>query len=194
MKDIRFLTRWGFGLAFSLVALLHLIKPEFNIMTRHISEYANGQFGFIMILAFLFFAFGLLGLAFQSYRIISGIKLRVAISFLFLLSAFSSIILGLFPINLQDAPSNPSSLIHLQTAPILMLSMLMGLSFLTVRLKFETDYVKIFKTSAIFGVFTWLSLVVLFIFATDPDYQGLVQRIFALLIWSWLLFISLKLA
>jgi hypothetical protein len=173
--------------------LLHLIKPELNPITRNLSEYSNGQFGVLMILAFLFFAFGLLGLAFQSYRSISGKKLRVAFSFLFVLSAFSTVILGLFPINLQGSPSNTSSIIHLQTAPILLISIMVGLTFFSIRLKFEAGHEKLFRSSSLFAVFTWAGLIILFIFAKNPEYQGLVQRVFALLLWLWLMHICLKL-
>lgn len=194
MKDIRFLTRWGFGLALSLVVLLHLLKPDLNPLTRHISEYANGRFGFIMILAFLFFAFGLLGISFQSYRIIAGQKMRILIPFLFLLSAFSSVILGLFPLNSLNTPITSSALIHLQTAPILISSMFLGLICITYKLKKEPTFHPNYKLSVAFGIAAGASAILLVFFAQNPNYQGLVQRLFALIIWLWLSFISLKIA
>ena len=46
------------GLFVLLVALLHVIEPEFGPMWRFVSEYSNGRHGWVMKLAFFVMAFG----------------------------------------------------------------------------------------------------------------------------------------
>jgi hypothetical membrane protein len=41
-----------------LVALLHVIEPEFGPLWRFVSEYSNGAYGWVMKLAFFILAFG----------------------------------------------------------------------------------------------------------------------------------------
>lgn len=46
------------GLFVLLVALLHVLEPEFGPMWRFVSEYSNGRHGWVMKLAFFVLAFG----------------------------------------------------------------------------------------------------------------------------------------
>jgi hypothetical membrane protein len=46
------------GLFVALVALLHVIEPQFDPTWRFVSEYANGPYGWVMKLAFFVLAFG----------------------------------------------------------------------------------------------------------------------------------------
>jgi Protein of unknown function (DUF998) len=78
-----------------LLAALHLIKPELDPSWRFISEYAIGDFGWIMALAFLSFAVGYVALfiAIRSQtRTISG---RIGLALL-LVSAAGLAIAGVF--------------------------------------------------------------------------------------------------
>src|SRR5690242_7499623 len=46
------------GVFIGLVALLHIVKPEFGPMWRFVSEYSNGPHGWMMRLAFFVMAVG----------------------------------------------------------------------------------------------------------------------------------------
>jgi Protein of unknown function (DUF998) len=53
----------GAGLGFALLlALLHVLRPDLDPSWRFISEYAVGSFGYLMIIAFLSFSAGYVGL------------------------------------------------------------------------------------------------------------------------------------
>lgn len=193
MKDMRRLTRWSFALSALCVLLLHILKPDFNIKTRNLSEYANGDFGILMILAFILFAFGLLGMAFYSYRTITEDRLRVIFSFLFVVSAFSSVIMGLFPVTLHGTPSNTSSVIHMQTAPIFLLSVISSMTLFTFRLQKEKDGGQAKRIQVFLAITTWSSLILTLLVYGNADHQGWVQRIFATSLWVWIMYTSVQL-
>lgn len=193
MKDIRRLTRWGFGLSLLFLVILHFLKPEFNIFSSPVSEYANGKLGILMILSFVLFGFGLIGLAFQTYKSIPNKNLRMVFSFLFLMSAFSSVIMGLFTVNLQGTPSNISAVIHKQTSPIWVVTLLLAMTYSSLRLKEIPEHFKTFRVSGTLGLLSWIGFALLISLSSNPDYIGMVQRIFVLAVWLWVMHLSVKL-
>ncbi|MCC7297286.1 MAG: DUF998 domain-containing protein [Bacteroidia bacterium] len=193
MKDNRHLTRIGFGVSLFLLVLLHFLKPEFNPLTRNLSEYANGKYGFLMILFFLFNALGFVGMAFHSYRIFTHRAYRAIASFLFLVCAFSAVILSIFPLNLIDSPSNTSSYIHIQTAPMFLISEIVAMTVFTIRLRFERPYKPHFLPTITYAVCTYLVFILFLLLVRDPNYTGLVQRMLGFSIWLWLMNSSFRL-
>lgn len=193
MKDNRYLTRFGFGTALSLEVLLHFIKPEFNPMSRHLSEYANGNWGFLMILFFLSMAAGFIGMAFQAYSIITHRYLRAISSFLFLFCAFTAVVLAIFPMNLEGTPSSASSYIHHQTGPMFVAAEIIAMSVFTFRLKFERQYRPHFWPSVAFAVFTYVVLILFILCVNNHAYMGLMERMLGFVMWMWLMNASFRL-
>src|SRR5690606_8646979 len=78
-----------------LLTLLHLLKPELDSSWRMISEYAIGQFGWLMNIAFILWAISFLGLFFSIRTQIHTKIGRIGLVLL-LISALGLLIAGLF--------------------------------------------------------------------------------------------------
>src|SRR5690349_25078771 len=58
----------GFLYYLAALIILHLIEPDYNPLSRTLSEYAVGQYGFVMTSAFFARGFALLALAIGLYQ------------------------------------------------------------------------------------------------------------------------------
>jgi hypothetical protein len=90
--------RLSFGAAIAfliLLAALHVIKPELDPSWRFISEYAIGNYGWIMVLAFISLGLSCASLAVALWPHIKGIVGKIGL-FLLLISAVGMIMAGIF--------------------------------------------------------------------------------------------------
>jgi hypothetical membrane protein len=193
VKDVRYLTRGGFGFFMLLVLALHFLKPWLNPLQHSLSEYSVGNFGVLMIVAFFVLGLGFLGLSFQSIQFFSNKTAAYLCSFAFLISAFSSLVLGIFPTIPPGTPSITSALIHNQTAPILLVSSLIGMSMYSLEMRHQKQNRKYFRIAITLVGLAWLSFIMIIVLRTDYPYAGLTQRVFVLCTWLWLALTSLKL-
>lgn len=192
VKDNRYITRIGFGLALFLEVLLHFLKPEFNPMTRHLSEYANGNFGFLMIVFFLSLAAGFVGMSFQAYSIITHRFQRALCSYLFMFCAFTAVVLAIFPMNLQGTPSTNISYIHHQTGPMFVIAEIIAMTVFTFRLRKERQYKPHFWPSLAFAVFMYVVFILFVLLFRSPEYIGLTERMMSFAMWMWLMNASFR--
>lgn len=79
-----------------LLATLHILKPELDPSWRFISEYAIGEFGWVMILAFFFLAFSCVSLFVAIRSQVPTIAGKIGLVLL-LITAVGMIIAGIFP-------------------------------------------------------------------------------------------------
>jgi hypothetical protein len=176
-----------------MIVLLHFLKPELDPITRNLSEYANGRYGFLMTLFFLFMSVGYVGMAFHSYSTLTQRPLRALCSFLFLVCAISSLMLGIFPMNLEHTPSTASSMIHHQAGPIFLIAAVVAITVFTIRIRFERPYKPHFIPLVIYGAITFCIGIVVIFFIHKPEYTGLLQRLVGLSMWMWLMNASFRL-
>jgi Protein of unknown function (DUF998) len=97
-----------------LLAVLHLIKPELDPSWHFISEYAIGDYGWIMTLAFLSLAFSCASLAVALWSQTNGIVGKIGLALL-LISAAGMAIAGIFttdPITTSRDAMTTSGQIH----------------------------------------------------------------------------------
>lgn len=102
---------WGVALAFSLYALLHVLRPELNPARRFLSEYAVGPFGLMMTAEFFLQAI-------LASLLVVGLFIHVRRSgsllagCLFLsIAAVTSVALGLFPTDPGSTAGGPPLLV-----------------------------------------------------------------------------------
>lgn len=87
---------WGFAVLFLvLLAVLHLVKPELDPSWSVISEYAIGNFGWMMMLAFIALAVSCASLFMAIKSQVQGIWGKIGL-FLLLLSAVGMAMAGIF--------------------------------------------------------------------------------------------------
>ncbi|MBS3914943.1 MAG: DUF998 domain-containing protein [Bacteroidetes bacterium] len=192
MKDVRYLTRGGFGFFMLLVLSLHFIKPWINPLQHGIGEYSAGNFGVLMILAFFVLGLGFLGLSVQSVQHFESKVAGYICSILFLISSFASLMLGAFPTIPAGAPSVTSALIHNQTAPILMVCSLLGMTMYSLQLRNKRLTKLYFKRAIFLVAISWVAFLILVFTKSDFEYVGLLQRICVLSTWLWLALYSFK--
>ena len=83
------------GGAAAILVLLHVIESEFDPSWRMVSEYSNGQYGFVMRLAFLLTAIATAATAIMLSRI-EGSRLAKAAAISFLVSTAGLLLAALF--------------------------------------------------------------------------------------------------
>jgi hypothetical membrane protein len=95
IKNLVLIAIYASSLALVLFLLLHIIMPEYDPSWRFVSEYANGQFGFIMRFTFLLFSLATLATALLVNRIAVS-KLGKSASILFFISSLGLTLAAIF--------------------------------------------------------------------------------------------------
>lgn len=170
-----------------LVVLLHFIRPEMPPLTSAISDYATGEFGILMRIAFLALAVGLAALAVSASQ---GLSLHPRPRVDFALLVASSVLMLLVAVfrsgDLQATEGAVHSIASLLFFVVLMIAMLV----ISIKLKLAG------RLSGRCRALLWLSVaapivfVVMFVMAFATLF-GLGQRIYIFTWISWLVLIAI---
>lgn len=176
-------------LAFLFAILgMHFLRTDKHIRTNFISEYAVGNFGWVMTIGFLgAFTGGLLLIIGLCQYFKPTVSAVIALS-CWCVGIFMS---GLFKTDVPGEKVTATGLIHGFSALIALLSLGIAMIAWSRNFSRNTAWKKLAKPSLFFGVISIL-LFVLF-FMSPPSFRGLTQRI--LIAWdiSWLLLINRQL-
>ncbi|MBC8160280.1 MAG: DUF998 domain-containing protein [Roseiflexaceae bacterium] len=106
--------------AFVLIALavLHLLRPDYNPFGHFISEYAVGPHGWLMTSVFFAWAIGSASLALGMFRNLARPGRSWLGLPLLLTWALSLIVAGIYPTDLTGATETPAGIIHGQAAVV----------------------------------------------------------------------------
>lgn len=187
-KLFAFFSFCGILLFAAIVCLLHFVRPDKSMFSCFVSEYAVGNFGWLMTIAFytLAVATALLLISLVQHGIASATGwIATSIFCVGILSA------GIFPTNLPVEPPTPRGLIHGLAALLALFSLSISMMAWGKAFRKNDRLKSISKFSVFYGIG---SLVLLIIFVASPvAIRGLTQRF--LLLWdiSWLLLVSWKL-
>src|SRR5215211_356099 len=177
-----------------IIVVLHFLRPDLNPIRRPTSEYAVGQYGFLMSSAFF-------SISLASFALVIGLHQGIS------QRARSQVGLGLlgvwgvgvliamsFPIDPEGAPQTISGTIHRINGPLAFLSLTAGTILVSRRFKQDGLWRPIHRTAVI------LSLVMLAAFiatilniATASGFAGLSQRIFLVAFVTWFLLTAARL-
>lgn len=105
---------WAAALFVFLLVILHVIEPEFDPSWRFISEYELGQYGWVMVLAFLSFATSYVALFIAMRSQLRTVVGRIGLGLL-LVSALGLLIGGIFttdPITTSKDATTMSGTLH----------------------------------------------------------------------------------
>jgi hypothetical protein len=178
----------GLILFLIIVMCLHFLRPDKNMLSCFVSEYAVGKNSWLMTIAFY-------ALSLASTLLLFGLSLQVNSSFIckITLGLFSIGILfaGVFPTDVPGFAQTTAGFIHGFAALIALLSL--GISIIAWGISFKNnhEFKKFARPSVLWGL---TSLILLIIFIGSPiGLRGLTQRLLLVCDISWLLLISLKL-
>jgi len=187
-KSIAFISFCGCILFVIIVCVLHFLRPDKNRLSCFVSEYAVGDFGWLMTICFY-------SLAIATALLLIGLLQdgKASATGCITLGIFSVGILlaGIFPTDVPVEPPTPRGLVHGFAALIALFSLAISMMAWGNVFKKNENWKSFAKPSIFYGI---VSLVLLIIFVGSPiSLRGLTQRI--LLAWdiSWLLLVSWKL-
>ncbi|HRH51569.1 MAG TPA: DUF998 domain-containing protein [Panacibacter sp.] len=171
----------------AIVILLHAIRPDKNIMSCFVSEYAVGDYSRLMTTAFLSLATGVSLVLLALTRNVKASKTSIITLGIFCVGAF---LLAIFPTDIPGDPPTSTGLIHGLSALVALLNL--GIAMISWGFVFRRneEWKSMTKLSWFFGAVS-LALFIIF-FMSPPAFRGLMQRI--LLVWniSWILLINRK--
>jgi hypothetical protein len=166
---------------------LHFLRPDYDPSRRFISEYAVGPYGVVMRLAFFCLSAGSLALVISLYISIP----RSARSYTALILLFSwsicVFVAGIFPTDLVGSAETSSGNIHDQASLIGFVSIVLA-SFFLLRFRKDEKWKKYHRSSLLLSVIilvTFLAFMASIIM--EFTFIGLIQRLFIILVLSWLI-------
>ena len=175
-------------LFFLIIFSLHFLRLDKNMLTCFVSEYAVGNYGWLMTMAFY-------SLAFAAALLLRGLQLNIKSSKIGSITlgifCLGILLAGIFPSDVPVFPPTPHGLIHALAALIALICLGISMIAWGVDFKKNQHWKSSAKTSLFFGV---ISLVLLIVHIASPvTLKGLTQRF--LLVWDigWLLLVSWKL-
>ena len=159
--------RWSLAtaiIALVLVAMLHFIKPEFEPSWHMVSEYAIGDNGWVMKLAFFSWAISCITLAAAIRSQISNKGGKIGIVLLFIVG-ISIFMAGLFVMDPPTASKEELTIhgnLHGLSAMIGIPGQMIAALLISISLSRNPAWVSAKRSLLLSAHFTWVSLVVMF--------------------------------
>ena len=180
----------GCGLVFFLITiiLMHLLRPDLHLLSSSVSEYAVGDYGWLMTNGFLSLAISALLLETGLLLSIRASKTSIITLSLFCIGSF---LFTIFPTDIPVNKPTPRGLVHGFSALLALLNLGIAMIVWGFVFKKTRHWSSLAKLSWFFGVVS-LVLFILFL-ATPVPFRGFSERI--LMGWdiSWLIVISRRL-
>ena len=173
------------GLAYFAVFILiaHVLRPDVDMVTKTVSHYARGKYGWLAVSAFIIQGSSMVLLAAFMQRRLQPASYWGAGPLA--IAGVSVIVLGLFPID--PTPQDPSTIggIHRFATIIDTCGTLVAMVYWTRYFGNHRRQHSIYHLS--FGLFTlaWISSVLVFATGSEPV-LGITQRISIAIFWAWL--------
>lgn len=175
MNATRYATMVSASGACLLVLLLHFLSPEFNPLTRPMSDYATGRFGFLMAGAIVVFGISVLCLA----RALANHAPRASIALLNV-AGVAYLVAGFFPTDAlpDETVISFAGAVHF-VAGYLSSPLIVSAAILLTRE----------RRAFAFALVLWATLIALVVVnALHLQIGGIGQRIFMLLVVGWIVF------
>ena len=182
------------GITYFLIAVvaLHFLRPEYDPVSRFVSEYAVGPYGFLMTSAFFGLSLGSLALVIGLYQGVprSG---RSWIGLVLLgIWGVAILIAGIFPTALKGAPETTSDNIHALASLVSFLSLIPATILLSRRFKQDEKWRPFHRLALILSLVVLATFIGLFL-TFETEFVGLSQRIFIVTFLIWLLLTAARL-
>ena len=191
------------GVSYVVIAtvIMHVLRPDLELLSRPLSEYAVGRYGALFTSALLVWGITALIFAAELHRgvmrsgwLSSGLLLLVVF-------AVGLISAGLFPMDVPFPPEHFSlesftrgGLIHVLSASIASACFPFAALFLSKSFQKDAHWRSIHRRASMLALGSLAASASLFIISSRYiEFFGLVQRILAAFAWSWLLLTAIRL-
>jgi Protein of unknown function (DUF998) len=191
------------GISYVVMAtvIMHVLRPDLDLLSRPLSEYAVGRYGALFTsallvwgIAALIFAAGLHRGVMRSGWLSSGLLLLVVF-------AVGLIGAGLFPMDVPFPPEHFSlesftrgGLIHVLSATVASACFPFAALFLSKSFQKDARWRSIHRRASMLALGSLAASASLFIISSRYiEFFGLVQRLLAAFAWSWILLTAIRL-
>jgi bacteriorhodopsin len=177
-----------------IIVVLHLLRPDLSPISQPTSEYAVGQYGFLMSSAFFSMSLASFALVVGLYQGVSP-RARSSIGLGLLgLWGVGILIAMSFPIDPEGAPQTVSGTIHRINGPLAFLSLTAGTILVSRRFKHDQQWRPFHRTALILSLLMVAAFVATFLnIATGSGFAGLCQRIFLAVFVTWFVLTAARL-
>lgn len=189
-RNLARLAMAGFALFIVILIAFHFIQPELNPMTRFGSEYAAGELGWLMKLAFFAFAAGLLSLALSLWFGVAAQGRSTVGIILLAVAAIGILGSGLFNADLQGGDRTQTGVLHDLFGFLAFLALIPAMFLVSRRLRRLGPSAGFYRA---LRVLPWLvlALFLLMMFVFGPvGLVGLGQRLFLIAMFAWLIMVA----
>lgn len=169
------------------LVLMHVLRPDYTVTDHMISDYAIGQFGWIMTTAFLSASLGCLFLGIGMVCMGPAAWLGRSGAFFLIVCALGLLVTAIFPTDLETAPSTRSGDIHalsflVNIVAVLLSAFALGLGY------GRSEHWQRRKGPALgFAVLLLVAFVVQFFTLHKGAPYGLTNRAFVAILVAWLI-------
>ena len=172
----------------AVIALLHVLRTDFNPAYRYLSEYARGPYGVLMTSTFFVLSAGSFALFLGLCRSVASWPRFVPGLVLWFTWAFAVFLAGIYTSDLQGTPHTRIGRIHDQMGMIAFPSATFALLLLSLTLRREKQWRSVWRPAVFLSVLALVSFLSLDRFG-QRNLGGLDQRIFlaVTLIWMWII-------
>ncbi len=172
----------------SIMISLHMLSPEFNPFVRTMSEYVTGQYGGLMVAAFMVLAVGVGTISLTFYHALDSHIYSRLIFLIFTQASIGFFIAGLFPTDLIDETPTLIGNIHILSSFMGILGIPIALTIILRRLKKAEIWDNYRQMASKIAIATLLWFLLWKPFLDNANMDGLGQRVFACLLLGWLLY------
>jgi hypothetical protein len=169
-----------------VIVALHFLRPDLGPLSTPTSEYAVGQYGFLMTSAFFSMSLASFALVIGLYQGVSQrAQSRIGPALLGVW-AVGVLIAMIFPIDPEGAPQTTSGTIHAINGPLTFLSLTAGTILVSRRFKRDEKWRPFHRTALILSLVMLAVVLATFVnIATGSGFAGLFQRIFLVAFVTW---------
>ena len=185
----------GFTVFLSLTFILHFIQPGYNPSEKYVSEFILGEYGWLLNIAITGNLIGCAALTIVFYYFYKFHKsYKSLICLVCLCIATLSVITNYFPTDVHGRAVTISGYIHNTGAFIGTLAIFPVMIIFPFQLKKIGMLNGIYNLLVLLGLFAPVSFILLLIIVNSaPDFAGISQRIYALIIMLWLIMAAFRL-
>jgi hypothetical protein len=184
------------GFFVATVLVMHVVQRDLNPLDYFLSQYANGRGGWLMALALIVFGLGVLGIAAGLYRTFEpGSRGKIGI-ILFGLFGAGLVVAGIFPIDVRDGGDVMYTLtgqIHGFAVTIGVIGFAVGTFLLRGVFARHPQWEVVSRLTRWFALAILLGLVLWIVAGETEFFPGLVQRIWFVVVLTWLVILGVQL-
>jgi len=172
---------------------LHALRPDYELASHMISDYAVGRLGWLMVAFFLLWSVGIL--LFSASLLLSGPSsaARKFGAFLLGVTSVGLLVSAAYPTDLPGAPDTPEGNIHTLSFLVNVFSLLVAIPLLSFGLGEHQGWGTYRRTASILAVLVVLAFLLQFFTLRKGMPYGLTNRMFVVMLFAWFISTAVRL-